>query len=61
MSVVAALPTLLSLKLRGKLTHPLRGGAEEAAMRWGCCRREGVAGAAVVVICAAVAAHLKTK
>ena len=54
MSVKCPPPTLLSLKLREKLTPPLRGGAEESAMAWDHCRREDFAS----VVCAAAGGHL---
>ena len=53
--VISPPPTLFPHEVGEKLAPPPRGGAEEAAMARGHCRRKGVAGAAVV----AVAAHLK--
>ena len=47
---------LFPLKVGEKLAPPPRGGAKEGPVHWGCHRREGVAGAAVAVLCAA--AHL---
>ena len=39
---------LLSLNEREVLTPPLRGGTEEGAMAWRCCRREELVTAIVV-------------
>ena len=63
MGVIGPPPALFPHKVGEKLAPPLRGGAEEAAVAWGCCRREGLAAVVAIaaVAVAAAAAHLKIK